>query len=70
MNNGVLGMVHQWQKLFYGQRYSYTEINRATDFVKLAEAFGAVGMRLTDEVRYTLPFPGHLPAAGHALWIV
>lgn len=47
MNNGVLGMVHQWQKLFYNQRYAYTEINRATDFVKLAESFGAVGFRLT-----------------------
>lgn len=49
MNNGVLGMVHQWQRLFYQERYAYTEINRATDFVKLAEAFGAVGMRLTDQ---------------------
>ncbi|WP_101910587.1 biosynthetic-type acetolactate synthase large subunit [Marasmitruncus massiliensis] len=48
MNNGVLGMVHQWQKLFYEQRYAYTELNRATDFVRLAEAFGAAGMRLTD----------------------
>ncbi len=45
MNNGVLGMVHQWQNLFYGKRYSSSELNRKTDFVKLAEAFGAEGMR-------------------------
>ena len=46
MNNRVLGMVHQWQKLFYQGRYSYTEINRRTDFVALAEAFGAKGLRI------------------------
>jgi len=40
-NNGVLGMVRQWQTLFYGQRYSNTVLDRKTDFVKLAEAFGA-----------------------------
>ncbi len=46
MNNGVLGMVRQWQTLFFGKRYSNTVLtNRKTDFVKLAEAFGAVGMR-------------------------
>lgn len=46
MNNGVLGMVHQWQKLFFGGRYSSTELNRRTDFVKLAKAFGATGMHI------------------------
>jgi acetolactate synthase-1/2/3 large subunit len=46
MNNSVLGMVHQWQKLFYDGRYSSTEINRKTDYVLLAEAFGARGLRL------------------------
>lgn len=46
LNNRVLGMVHQWQKLFYGGRYSHTEINRQTDFKKLAEAFGARGFRI------------------------
>ena len=53
MNNGVLGMVRQWQTLFYGQRYSNTVLNRKTDFVKLAEAFGAKGARATniDEFR-------------------
>lgn len=46
MHNGVLGMVHQWQKLFYGGRYSNTELNRRTDFKKLGEAFGGVGLRI------------------------
>ncbi|MBE6872076.1 MAG: biosynthetic-type acetolactate synthase large subunit [Ruminococcaceae bacterium] len=41
MNNGALGMVRQWQTLFYEKRYSHTVLNRKTDFVKLAEAFGA-----------------------------
>ena len=47
VNNHVLGMVRQWQNLFYGQRYSATVLNDAVDFVKLAEAMGAVGMRAT-----------------------
>ena len=45
MNNGVLGMVRQWQTLFFGKRYSNTVLGRQTDFVKLAEAFGAKGYR-------------------------
>lgn len=45
MNNGVLGMVRQWQTLFFGKRYSNTVLGRKTDYVKLAEAFGAVGKR-------------------------
>ena len=45
VNNGVLGMVRQWQTLFYGKRYSNTVLNRKTDFVKLAEAFGAKAAR-------------------------
>jgi len=45
MNNGVLGMVRQWQTKFYGARYSQTTLNRATDFVKIAEGFGARGYR-------------------------
>ena len=47
INNHVLGMVRQWQTLFYGKRYSATVLNDAVDFVKLAEAMGAVGMRVT-----------------------
>ena len=47
LNNHVLGMVRQWQTLYYGQRYSATVLNYQVDFVKLAEAMGAVGMRVT-----------------------
>jgi len=46
MNNNVLGMVRQWQNLFFEERYSSTTLNRKTNFVKLAEAFGATGYRL------------------------
>ena len=46
MNNNALGMVRQWQSLFYEARYSQTTLDRATDFVKLAEAFGWVGFRV------------------------
>ena len=47
INNNVLGMVRQWQKLFYDGRYSETTLNRKTDFVKLAEAYGATAFRVT-----------------------
>ncbi len=47
MNNNVLGMVRQWQDLFFEQRYAYTTLDRKTDYVKLAEAFGATGYRAT-----------------------
>ncbi len=49
MNNGVLGMVRQWQTMFYDKRYSSTTLNRKTDFVKLAEAFGADAFRVTTQ---------------------
>lgn len=45
LNNGVLGMVRQWQTLFFDKHYSNTVLDRKTDFVKLAEAFGAKGSR-------------------------
>jgi len=45
LNNAYLGMVRQWQELFYERRYVCTDINCAPDFVKLAEAYGAVGLR-------------------------
>lgn len=56
MNNAVLGMVREWQRLFYGCRFSNTNIERKTDFVKLAEAFGAKGLRITEkaQIRETL----------------
>lgn len=48
MNNGVLGMVRQWQNLFFDKHYSQTVLKRKTDFVKLAEAFGIKGYRISD----------------------
>jgi acetolactate synthase-1/2/3 large subunit len=45
MNNGVLGMVRQWQKLFYERRFSNTTLNRKTDYTGIAKAFGGVGYR-------------------------
>lgn len=47
LNNGYLGMVRQWQERFYDQVYAHTDITVAPDFVKLAEAYGAVGLRAT-----------------------
>lgn len=49
INNHVLGMVRQWQTLFYEKRYSHTIIQDQVDFVKLAEAMGAVGIRVTEK---------------------
>lgn len=46
-NNHVLGMVRQWQNLFYGERYSYTTFEDGLDFVKIAEALGATGYKVT-----------------------
>lgn len=46
MNNNTLGMVRQWQTLFYGKRYSSTDLNLHTNYIKLAEAFGAKGLSL------------------------
>ena len=45
LNNGYLGMVRQWQQIFYERRYSCTTMDYAPDFAKLAEAYGAVGLR-------------------------
>jgi len=47
LNNGYLGMVRQWQELFYGKRYAGTDLEISPDFVKVAEAYGAVGLRAT-----------------------
>ncbi len=49
MDNNALGMVRQWQTLFYGKRYSQTTLDRRTDYVRLAEAFGAKGMTIAGE---------------------
>ena len=47
MNNGYLGMVRQWQELFWDKRYSAVDMGASPDWVKLAEAYGATGMRIT-----------------------
>jgi acetolactate synthase-1/2/3 large subunit len=56
LNNSYLGMVRQWQEFFFDGRYACTDLNHAPDFVKLAEAYGAVGLRATrpHEVESTL----------------
>ena len=56
INNHVLGMVRQWQNLFYGQRYSATVLNDGVDFAKLAEAMGAVGIRVTTQEEFREAF--------------
>ncbi len=56
VNNHVLGMVRQWQNLFYGQRYSHTVLNDSVDFVKLAEAMGAAGIRVTSREEFDKAF--------------
>jgi len=55
LNNSYLGMVRQWQELFFGERYSYTDISQSVDFVKLAEAYDLVGIRAEK--------PSEVPAA-------
>jgi len=49
MNNGYLGMVRQWQELFWDRRYSHVAMGRFPDFVKVAEGFGATGVRMQDK---------------------
>jgi acetolactate synthase I/II/III large subunit len=49
MNNGYLGMVRQWQELFWDGKYSQVDMGQFPDFVKLAEAYGVTGMRFTDK---------------------
>ena len=56
MNNGVLGMVRQWQTLFFGKRYSNTVLDRKTDFVKLSEAFGLSGVRVSTAEEFRSAF--------------
>lgn len=56
INNHVLGMVRQWQNLFYGQRYSATVLNDGVDFAKVAEAMGAVGIRATTQEEFREAF--------------
>jgi acetolactate synthase-1/2/3 large subunit len=64
LNNGFLGMVRQWQELFFEKRYSHTRMEFAPDFVKLAEAYGALGLRaerpeeVVPVIRAALAHPG------------
>ena len=46
LNNGYLGMVRQWQELLHGKRYSHTDLTNNPDFIKIAEAYGALGIRV------------------------
>ena len=68
INNHVLGMVRQWQTLFYGKRYSHTVLNDAVDFVKLAEAMGAEGILVTKK-EDVAPAIERAIAAGHPVVI-
>jgi len=64
MNNGYLGMVRQWQELFWDNRYSHVDMGSFPDFVKVADAYGATGLRLTekstlvDDMKAALATPG------------
>ena len=62
INNHVLGMVRQWQNLFYEERYSATVLNDGVDFVKLAEAMGAKGIRATSKEEFKSAFEEALKA--------
>lgn len=64
INNHVLGMVRQWQTIFYEKRYSSTVLNDAVDFVKLAEAMGAVGIRATTKDEFIKAFEKALTLGG------
>ena len=67
-NNQVLGMVRQWQTTFYEKRYSDTDPRRKTDFVKLAEAFGAKGYRATTPAEFKVAFTDAMKQQGPS-WI-
>ncbi|MBR7100746.1 MAG: biosynthetic-type acetolactate synthase large subunit [Clostridia bacterium] len=67
VNNGVLGMVRQWQSLFFGKRYSNTVLDRQTDFVKLAEAFGASAFRATTQKEFKNAFEKAVKLGGPVL---
>ena len=67
INNHVLGMVRQWQTLFYGKRYSATVLNDAVDFVKLAEAMGAKGIRVDKKEEFEPALREALAAGGPVL---
>jgi acetolactate synthase-1/2/3 large subunit len=67
MNNHVLGMVTQWQRKFYGERYSHTILKGCTDYVKLAEAMGITGFRVTDPAQLEATLAKALATPGPVL---
>jgi acetolactate synthase I/II/III large subunit len=67
MNNGYLGMVRQWQELFWDRRYSQVDMGQYPDFVKLAEAYGATGIRLTDKTTLVTDMRAALATEGPVL---
>lgn len=67
-NNKVLGMVYQWQGVFYNKRYSQTTVERKTDFVKVAEGFGAKGYRASNLAEFEKVFAQALKEEG-PVWI-
>jgi acetolactate synthase-1/2/3 large subunit len=67
MNNGVYGMVRQWQELFWNRRYSAIDMGGTPDWVKLADAFGATGMRVTHKDEVTDAFKTALETDGPVL---
>lgn len=67
MNNGVLGMVRQWQTLFFGKRYSNTVLDRKTDFVALAKAFGADGYLAETPIQFRQAFKAAVKAGKPAV---
>lgn len=68
MNNAVLGMVRQWQKAFYGKRYSSSEPERKTNYKAVAEGFGATGFRCKTPAEFEAAFQQALKAKG-PVWI-
>ena len=68
-NNKVLGMVHQWQGVFYGKRYSASEPQRKTDYVAVAEGFGACGFNVSNIAEFEEAFKKALTIKG-PVWIV
>ena len=67
MNNGYFGMVRQWQELFWEGRYSSVEMGPSPDWVKLADAFGAKGMRVDDAAEVEGAMRDALAAEGPVL---
>ncbi len=63
-NNNALGMVHQWQALFYNRRYSHTELDDRVDYVGVAEALGVPGTRIRDQGEFAAAFACAMKAEG------